>query len=110
MTDKRNSASMTPFTFDPRDPRKRGKRQQPPRPGFVGQNRTGTPHGGGGPENFGAATTMQAGVSFFQTQPSWRWEFENDFVGAAAPSTKLDLSGYPSNNFRGNGDLYGGRQ
>jgi hypothetical protein len=80
---------------------------------------TGDVHGGGGPENQGARSEQFANVTLRQAQPSWRNEFENDFIGFAAPSTKPDVSGgggyhshrdLPANSFRALGDLYGGRQ
>lgn len=53
-----------------------------------------------------------------QVQPAWR-EFDNDFFGFAAPSTKPDASGggahhshgdLKANSFRALGDSHGGRQ
>lgn len=93
------------------------QRQQPFRPG---QRLPGRPEGGGGPENTGATRNEQAAnIPLFQSQPSWKWEFENDFVGVARPTDKPDLSGgagfhtmneLPSNAFRQLGDRFGGRQ
>lgn len=69
-------------------------------------------HGGGGPENFGARDSSQAGITFYQTQPSWAWErhTQNEYFGYARQSRTPDVSGMPSNNFRGLGDIHGGRQ
>lgn len=110
MFGRQNQAALTPYTFDNRPAAKRGKKLNTDRLGNVGQRKAGTPHGGGGPENFGARNTLQTGVSLYQDQPSWRWEFENDFFGPAAPSTTPVTAGLKANNFREHGDLYGGRQ
>lgn len=110
MARQQNSAALPAYTVDNRKQQRRGKQTNASRPFQTGQRQPGVVKGGGGPENAGAATTMQAGIPFTQTQPSWRWEFDNDFVGPAAPSTKPDVSGTPSNSFRTLGDLYGGRQ
>jgi hypothetical protein len=70
-------------------------------------------HGGGGPENTGAARTdLQAGIQYYQSQPSWGWEADvrQDYFGYARPSLTPNLAGIPSNNFRGLGDNHGGRQ
>lgn len=77
---------------------------------YPGQMGTITPSGGGGPENTGARPVQSNGGTKAQGQPSWRFEFEDDFIGYAAPSVQPDLSGTPANNFRGLGDNHGGRQ
>lgn len=90
-----------------------------PQPKFIpGQRRprayvdNDSVHGGGGPENAGARSDKQAAISFYQAQPSWSADeaIRGEYFGPAAPSTKPDLSGMPSNNFRGLGDIHGGRQ
>jgi hypothetical protein len=93
----------------------RGKVRQNVLPNFVPGNRIGdgkAVHGGGGPENAGARSSVQAGIPFTQNQPSWAWEdhYNNEYFGAAAPSSTPDLSGIPANNFRHLGDNHGGRQ
>lgn len=69
-------------------------------------------HGGGGPENLGARNSSQAGITMYQSQPSWWWEMDArlEYSGPARASLTPDLSGYPANNFRGLGDIHGGRQ
>lgn len=69
-------------------------------------------HGGGGPENTGASTERQSHpTSFYENRPSWSpIEQAQEYFGAAAPSTKPNLAGIPSNNFRGLGDIHGARQ
>lgn len=76
-----------------------------------GQVKSGTIHGGGGPENYGARDSETMALPFYQSQPSWRGEelLQNEYFGYAAPSVKPDLSGIPSNNFRFLGDNHGGR-
>lgn len=67
-------------------------------------------HGGGGPENSGARNERTAGITFYQSQPSWGYLGDAEYFGPAAPSSNPDMSGMPSNNFRGLGDNHGGRQ
>lgn len=119
MADKRkgsnpppNQSMQVPYTFDERPVIKRGK-QISRLPWFrIGQRSpTGAnAHATGGPANAGAKSDIETGLPFNQTTPSWRSEFDDDFYGVAAPSTKLDLSGIPSNNWRGLGDNFRGRQ
>ncbi len=96
----------------PYRPPRRGRIVSRVSPTSPGQARPGTPHGGGGPENFGARDSEMHALPFYQSQPSWRGEelLQNEYFGYAAPSTKPDLSGIPSNNFRGLGNDHGGRQ
>ena len=97
----------------------RGKPTQKVKPFRPGQRIGGVPHGGGGPENVGARNEQSANVTLRQSQPSWKNEFENDFISFAGPSTQPDVSGgggfhtnndLPANAFRQLGDLHGGRQ
>ena len=76
-----------------------------------GQRSAGTryPQGGGGPENAGARTEQELAGTKFQNQPSWAFEFENDFIGFAGPSRTPHIAGIPANNFRALGDDHGGR-
>jgi hypothetical protein len=68
-------------------------------------------HGGGGPENIGARTQVNARVPFKEGMPVWNFELEqNEYFGFAAPSTTPNMAGIPANNFRGLGDIHGGRQ
>jgi hypothetical protein len=103
-------STLVAYTFDARQPASRGRLVSKVPIHKVGTRLSKRPQGGGGPENFGAKTAMQAGIQFAQANPPWRWEFESDFFGPAAPTTQPNLAGIPSNNFRKNGELYGGRQ
>jgi hypothetical protein len=84
----------------------------------VGHRKSGQVYGGGGPENAGARTDQEANISLHQPQPSWA-EFESDFIGVAAPTTRPNVAGgggyytkgdLKANAFRALGDAHGGRQ
>jgi len=67
--------------------------------------------GGGGPANSGSHTEKQGGMLMANTeQPSWAWEFSDQFIGKAAPSRTPHLAGRKANDFRNLGDNFGGRQ
>jgi hypothetical protein len=116
MADKKKPAPaqgmLVPYVWDNREPIKRGK-QINRNPNFrIGQRSptAANAHATGGPANAGGKSDFNTGLPFNQSQPSWRSEFDNDFYGVAAPPDSPDLSGIPSNNFRGLGDNFRGRQ
>jgi hypothetical protein len=108
-----NQTMLVPYVWDDRKQVKRGKvvsRQPQYR---IGQRSPSAANANatGGPANTGIALSdYQQALPFNQTQPSWRSEFDSDFYGVAAPPTSMDMSGIPSNNWRGLGDNFRGRQ
>lgn len=104
--------ALVPYVFDNRPATRRGKMINNPAVFRVGQRRPvrAGENATGGPANRGGISDYQAGIPFYQTQPSWRFEFEDDYFGPAHRSLTLDVSGVPSNNFRQLGDIHGGRQ
>lgn len=90
-------------------------KQKPPGPRLT-TNQTFHPgqrspnRGGGGPANIGAHTEREGGKIWANTeQPSWAWEFSDQWVGVASPSSQANVSGTRPNNFRELGDYFGGR-
>jgi hypothetical protein len=115
MNGEQPSGPLVPYVFDNRRQKKRGKRINNVPAHLPGQRLPGgvNPRGGGGPENTGAKDAYQAGITAYQDQPSWRFEFENDFFGPAAPSTTRQVVAtheQPANSFRLLGDRFKARQ
>lgn len=108
-----NQTMLVPYVWDNRKEVKRGKKLNTAPQYRVGQRSPVNSQRGatGGPANTGMSRSdYQTALPFNQSQPSWRSEFDDDFYGYAAPSTQMDLSGIPSNNWRGLGDNFRGRQ
>jgi hypothetical protein len=104
---------LVPYVWDNRPNIKRGKQVNRSPLFRIGQRSptAANANATGGPANTGTSKSdYQTALPFNQTQPSWRSEFESDFYGVAGPSTAPDLSGIPSNNWRGLGDNFRGRQ